>query len=270
MSEEPPPPPHAPAPSPTPANPTPSSGGLSRGAWFGIGCASLALIAVVAAVLAALWALNRVADTVKGFAEDPSQFVEFVINANPDLEVERNDPAEGVMVIRNTTTGEETKISYQDIRDGKISFDTEEGTFAIDASDSDGAVSVTTPDGETVVSTDLDVTGHPAWLPLYPGADPTFATRSVKGDGSQSGMLTFTTVDAPEKVIPWTVSQLENSGLSVSRSETRVGNGSATVISATTSPPERSVTVTVTRSDQTQIAVNYEDKPSQRPTPQTE
>ena len=95
-------------------------------AWVAIGCVGIVVFGAVA-VGAGLWWVGRKA---KAMAEDPTAVVEMIAAMNPDIEIVDRDAGNGKVTVRNKQTGETVTVDLDDIRQGKISFSSDEGEEA--------------------------------------------------------------------------------------------------------------------------------------------
>ena len=246
--QSPPPPPSYGAPAPAPRK------GLHPLAWVGIGCGVLLVIALIAVVAGGMFIKSKVDD----FAENPEMAaVELMIKANPELELVESDREAGTMTIRNKQTNETITVNYQDIKNGEISFETDEGTSSIDMTGGeDGGITITDANGQT--ATLGGEAQMPDWIPSYPGATSEGAYSATSPDGA-SGGFTVTTSDSPTEVLDFYESQLEGAGFTVEKTTYTAGDGSGGAISA--EGDNRQVSLMVNTSEGgTSAIVTYTDK----------
>ena len=257
----PPPPPPGVAPQPVP----PPKKGLSPLAWIGIGCGVLAVLAVIGAsimVAAGGWFLKKQADKLE---KNPTLVAaEWIVRANPDLEVVSSDEQAGTLTIKNTKTGETVTMNAKDVKEGRIEFKTKDGTAVFDASGKDGTIKVTDEKGSQVAT--LQAGGGapqnlPSWLPVYPGGtvQGTFDTKTADG---RSASFSLTTSDTGDKVISFYESRLKEAGLKVdSTTVTSTAEGKGGILTASGENPHREVSVLVGASEgQTTAAITFNEK----------
>jgi hypothetical protein len=181
--QSPPPPPPAPAPPPY-MGPPPGHGpapkkGLPPLAWVGIGCGGLVVLIAVIAAITAGTVVKKVAQSLK---EHPGKdAVEALLGQLPDYEKVSEDVERGSISIRAKTSGENIATDYDSLVLGKT-----------EVRDATGAA---TPIAKG------DLANIPAWVPRYAGAtDEKMVVQ--RDDASQtSGVLAFTTYDAPQAVV---------------------------------------------------------------------
>jgi hypothetical protein len=264
VNDQPTPPPPPPGVSYQPAPPPPKKG-LSPLAWIGIGCGALAVLAAIGFFImlaAGGWFLKKQADKLE---KNPAlTTAEWIVRANPDLEVVSTDEDEGTLTIRNTKTGETVTMNAKDVSEGRIEFKTKDGTAVFDASGKDGTIKVTDEKGSQVAT--LQAGGGapqnlPSWLPVYPGGtvQGTFDTNSAEG---RSASFTLSTPDPGDKVLSFYESQLKEAGLKVDSTITSsTAEGKGGILTASGENPRREVSVLVGASEgKTTAAITFQEK----------
>lgn len=263
----PPPPPPAPAPqAPAPSySPPPNPGGASSQggsgmplwAKIGIGCGCVTAIIVAVLLYGLVWGAKKAVNMAQDFEKNPAKAVEALIELNPKLDVVENDPATGRITVRDTSTGEESTFDYSDVKEGRLSFEGDQGSFSVDTNDGEGLV-ISTPEGEAKLGNDLsDV---PPWVPTYPdlsGTDQGGMT-SVQGE-TASGMMGGKTADSLEVVEAWYQKKLESNGFTVERNTMSFGDQRQIILNAKKEGIDQ-LTVAIGSGqgdDQTQVAVTY-------------
>ncbi len=257
----PPPPPSFP---PQPAPPPPKKG-LSPLAWIGIGCGALVVLAAIGFMImlaAGGWFLKKQADKLE---KNPTLTIaEWYVRANPDYELVSADEATGTITIREIKTGEEITVNAKDLKEGKLTVKTKDGTAVFDASAKDGTVKVTDEKGSQVAT--LQAGGAapqdlPSWLPVYPGGtvQGTFDTNNAEG---RSASFTLATPDTSDKVLSFYESRLKEAGLKVGSTITsNTAEGKGGILTASGENPHREVSVLVGASDgQTTAAITFQEK----------
>ncbi|MGA2269115.1 MAG: hypothetical protein ABSH44_11665 [Bryobacteraceae bacterium] len=119
--------------------------------------------------------------------------------ANPDAEVLSTDEGRGTITIRDKKTGKVVTMTFDQAKNGKFSF-TAQGD-----------------DGKTAsLEIGAGADKLPSWVPAYPGAkvEGTFA---IKGDSGEAngGTFTFSTPDAPAKVMSFYQDKCKELGIKV-------------------------------------------------------
>lgn len=182
---------------PPPPGATGSKQGMPGWAKIAIGCGCLLLLIGVGVAGFVYWGAKKAID----IASDPAKMAEFAINANPDLEVVKNDKDAGTMTIKNTKTGEVTTVNYADIQNGKLTFEGNDGeTYGIDGSQAQdgekGGITFTGPDGNKATFGVGDTENVPSWVPLYPSAKETISAYQAESGEDISGLVTQTSSDS--------------------------------------------------------------------------
>jgi len=167
-----------------------------------------------------------------------------VAAANPDVEVLKTDDSAGTITVRNRKDGKVITLSFDEIKDGK---------FSMRAFDEEGK-SATVEFGAKAKL--------PSWVPDYPGSTPV-ATFSAKGDSpgerAEAGNFSFTTKDAPEKVISFYQNKLRELSM---KTEFTAGSAEGSILSATDPNSSRSLHIIVGGGhDETSVNVTYGQKP---------
>src|ERR1700693_5048632 len=130
-------------------------------------------------------------------ARNPALVMTKVITAaNPNVEVITVNKGSQQITLRDKKTGETYNISFDDVKNGRISM-----------KGSNGRASFSRGGGAKV----------PAWVPEYPGSDPQSAFSAQGRDGA-SGTFTFKTPDPADKVTRFYQDQLQSSGLHITSS----------------------------------------------------
>lgn len=233
--------------------------GLSPLAWTGIGCGSLAIIAIAALAFVFGWGMRQAsefADKLTEYAEDPVALVELIASQSPDVEIVSKDEAAETITIRNNADGTEITVDYKDLRDGNLSFINADGEFNFEMSSADGSLTIETPDAKTVVGSNTATSDLPAWVPVYPGAvSQAIGTTKLDG-GKTAGLVTFTTSAPVADVAAWMRETLEKNGFTTSVTTTREN----TVIFGESTTDSRSVTSTLAAdNDKTTIETGYQN-----------
>ena len=169
-------------------------------------------------------------------ARNPALVMTKVITAaNPNVEVLSVSKGSQQITLRDKKTGETYNISFDDVKNGKISMKSDNGRAAI-----------TIGGGAKV----------PAWVPDYPGSDPQSAF-SARGQDGETGTFTFKTRDPVDKVTRFYEDQFHSSGLHI----TSNSQGSGSMLVAEDDAKKRTITVIVgVDTSNTTVAVTYANK----------
>ena len=254
----PPPPPPAAGPPPTGGGTQPpkKKGGALK--WVLIGCLGLILVSGLFFVTCSMFVAKKAKDFAGEMSENPAgTLARMAVRANPDLEIVEDDPEAGKLTIRDKRSGEEITIDYEDIQEGRISFDTPEGKLDIDAQGgADGVVRMETPEGErTVYGAGGDAADLPDWIPAYAGGSAPEVAYTRRGGGTNAGAYTFTTSDSPSRVIRFYEEALQAEGFEVVVHSAAEGG-----LVTASSDDGRTAQVTANREDDgTKVAVNFSE-----------
>jgi hypothetical protein len=129
--------------------------------------------------------------------------------ANPDAEIVSLDERGGIVVVRDRKSGKTIRMNFADIKQGRMSFDSEDGRVSLAAA-ADGSIQL------------------PAWLPAYSGAHDAGGI-SASGANGDSGTYGFQTADAPAAVISFYEAALKKAGFEIQQ---RIESGVATILTA--------------------------------------
>lgn len=171
--------------------------GLPGWAKIAIGCGCLLLIVgallVFGVVGAGYWGFKKAEEAVN----DPSKLVEWVVAANPDLEMVENNKEAGTFSVRDVKTGEVTTFNYSDFKDGNFSIEGKDGQKVnIGASqEPGGGLKISGPDGQEVNIGGGAAVDVPSWVALYPSATETTVGFRIATGEEVNGLVTQTTTD---------------------------------------------------------------------------
>ena len=239
-----------------PVQGVPTKKKMSVWAWVAIGCVGIVVIGAVA-VGAGLWWVGRKA---KAMAEDPTAIVEMMAAMNPDIEVVDRDAGNGKVTVRNKQTGETVTVGLDDIREGKISFSSDEGEATMSLDQEAGKIEIQSEgqDGGTV-SFGGD-TRLPDWIPTYPGAASEGVYNAETAEAT-TGTFSMTTTDGVDEVFAYLKGQLEGGGYTVSENRFTGPQGDGGMLSGESADGKRSLTYTMSASDgKTQVGGMYNQK----------
>jgi hypothetical protein len=254
------------SPPPYPPPGQPAKKGLSPLAWVGIGCGALLVVGfIVFAIIT--FVIGR---KVKDMADNPDvaamTAIEWVIKANPDIELVESDKEAKTFTVRDKKSGEEITVSLEDAKNGNFGFksrgaDGKEETANVDFS-GDG-MTVTNEKGEVAtLGAGGEVKDLPSWLPAYPNGTSQGAFSS-KTDTENNIAFTVTTKDAVDDVIAFYKEKLEGQGLKIEEN-TFSQNGKVTggVVTATSEDQKRQVTLMIGEGseNETSLTVTVSEK----------
>ena len=187
--------------------------------WILLGLAGLIVLGILGTLAVAYW-----------FVRNPGEAMAKVLTAaNPNIEVRNVDNAERRITIRDRRNGKEVTVSFDDIKDGRISFS---GT---DENGKVGRVELGGGAGKL-----------PSWVPVYPGSKIQSHLSGSGEDGTkveEGGVYTFTTVESPAQVMSYYQDKARDLGMKV---ELTTATSEGGHISAADEDSSRSLVVLVT------------------------
>ncbi len=244
-------------PPPPPAQPAKKK--VSPWVWVLGGCLVLVVLVLLLMGGCTWFLADKAKDMAAEFEANPARAAaEMAVRLNPDLELVSSDEEAGTMTVLQKSTGEEVTLNFQDIAEGKFSFETDEGTSSISFDpEGEGGVTVEGPDGTTSYGAKAG-DELPSWIAVYPGAsEPQGAYSSTSGD-QRSGAVSFRTGDPVARVLEFYERSLKAAGLEVSKTTFTAQGSAGGMLNGNSEEPTRSVTVMVNDEDgETAIAVNY-------------
>ena len=241
----------------------PAKKGLPVWAWVGIGCGALIVLVMIVITVAGFLVANKVKDVAGDFEDNPAMATaRLIVKLNPGLEEVSTDEEEGTITVRNTETGEIVTVNFDDIENGKFSFTTDEGEVTVDASGvaESGSVNITTEDGSVVYQAGVVSEGLPAWVPVYPGAEPT-NRHSLNTADSISGGFQLETSDPVAGVLEFYRSALEGEGYAISVNTFSQDDAQGGMVNGSHEDSGRTVMAILNSEDgTTTVNVNYSDQ----------
>lgn len=242
-------------PSPPPA---PAKKGLSPLAWVGIGCGVILLLGAIA-FAGFLFFVKQQADKL---SKNPVMAAaELAVKFHPDYELVSKDEDKSTLTVKNVKTGEVVTLNAEDIKEGRWTVTTDQGTMEVDTSG--GEVRVKGKEGESAT---FEFGGGaakaPSWMPTYPGgkAEGSFSANTPEG---RATTFTMTTSAGVKEVLDFYERELKTAGLSVKKTSLDT-NGETTggTVSGESGDGKRTANVVVSRSGgSTQAMVNVMEKP---------
>ena len=178
--------------------------------------------------------------------------------AHPDVELIGVDRSTGKVTLREKSSGKTVTLDFEQIRQGKISFETGEGDTGRISPDSEPR-----PAEGRSGTVEWQAEGEvrlPAWLPIYAGAEVKGSTKSRIGAEELVSVILLT-ADPVERVSAFYRGVLERGGFKVELSSHATG-GRADLISASSSDDKRRASVIVGREEEgTVITLTAQERP---------
>lgn len=188
-------------------------------AWIGIGCGVIILIGVIVVLGAGIFVYDKASDFVEDFSENPAAAAaETIVRLNPELDLVESDREGGTITIREKSSGKELTFNYEDIEEGRFSFESSDGERAsFDARGEDGVLKIETEDGTTTIGATGSGIELPEWLPVYGNVSGEVAGFTSVSNDTATGTVGFETLDDLEKVMEFYEEILTDLGAEVSR-----------------------------------------------------
>jgi hypothetical protein len=176
------------------------------------------MVVLVVVMVGGFFVARKVQDVAADFEENPAlATARMIVKLNPELEEVSTDEDAGTMTIRNTKTGEEITVNFEDIEEGRFSFTTDKGEITVDASEmkDSGSIKVTNDEGAVVFSTGGAVSEDvPSWVPVYPGSEP--ANRhTMRTEEEETGGFELETSASVAEALEFYKTALEGEGYEV-------------------------------------------------------
>ena len=235
--------------------------GLPVWAWVGIGCGALIVLVLIVVTVGGFLVANKVKDVAADFEKNPAMATaRMIVKLNPELEEVSTDEEEGTITVRNTETGEEITVNFEDIEEGKFSFTSGDREITVDATDLEegGSLKVTDDTGAVVFSTgETSAEDIPPWVPVYPGTEPT-SLRTMRTDASLTGGFEVVTSDRVAVVLDFYRTTLEGAGYKVNVNTFSQDDSEGGMVNGRHESEQRSVVVILNSEEgSTKVVVSY-------------
>jgi hypothetical protein len=245
--------------------PAPEPSGGNKGLKIVLfGCLGVIVLGTIVATVTGLFVAKKVHDVVGDAASSEAgpllAAAKIAIAANPELEIVSTDDRKGTITIREKATGKTMTVSFEDIKNGKLVFEGQDGEKAVIGGKSEGeaGIEISTPDGTARMGG--GPVKLPSWLPEYPGAKGSGVFTSNTKDGI-SGSVGFETADSAEKVEGFYKEALEDADMKVTRTAMQGGGNSLVMLTANSEDSKRTANITITKTgDATKFNVTYQSK----------
>jgi len=242
----------------------PKKKGLSTLAWIGIGCGVLVVIVAAVMVVATLFVVKKAKDVAGDFKDNPEMAAaRLIVKVNPEIEEVSSDEEAGTITVRHKKTGEIVTVSIQDLKEGRITFTTDEGEVSVKAEGDaeQGTLSVSRGDETWKLKTGVDTAGElPGWVPVLPDAEVS-NTHVVDGEGRVSGGFQLNSGESVDGAVEFYRSKLESGGFEVRVNTFSLGkDDSGAVVTGSQGDGQRSVTAMIrTEEGATRVVVSYQE-----------
>ncbi len=244
-----------------PEIPSEKKKGLPPLAWVAIGCLGLMMFGGLVVTVGGIFVAHKVKQVASDMEEDPvATTAKILAAASPDIEFVKADKDAREVTFRDTKSGKELIVGYDDIKNGKVTFTSEGKTAEIEVKqngDDAGQMTIRSEDGNATFQAGGDVKNLPDWVPMLPGATPQGSFTSETSDG-RAQAFHFETEKKVDEVLDYYQKELEGAGLTVhSRTATNEGG----VLVAASADEKRSLTVMAsTDNGELEVVVNVNEK----------
>jgi hypothetical protein len=194
--------------------------------------------------------------------ENPALAVAKMVAAvNPDVDIVDVDEGEGLITLRDKKSGKTVTVDFEQLKQGKISFESDEGervTLEAEGEGDVGSLRVESPEG-TFQYGAASSAEMPGWMPAYPGAGVEGIMSSQTPEG-RGGAFSFTTSHPVEQVMKFYAEGLERAGLEVTTVH-QGGREPGGIVRGADEERERNAMVIIgTDSDGTTVNVTFAEK----------
>lgn len=239
-----------------PAAPVQGKKGLPVLAWIAIGCGGIVVLGGIAFMILGWLAVNKMKDVASEFEDNPTKAAaEMIVGMNPDLEMVESDEDAGTVTIREKSSGKVVTFDYQDIKEGRFSFESEDGRIEVtgQGDGDEGVVNITTGEGETRIGGGGEI---PDWVPAHPDTTSRKSLMHSSGATGDTGHAAFTVDDDAGEVVAFYKEAFEQEGYAVSVVEGSSAQGSITMVSGQKDGANMTASVT-DKGDTSEVVVQY-------------
>jgi hypothetical protein len=224
--------------------------------WILAGVLGLFVLMGIVVIAGGLFLAKKASD----MAANPGlAAVKLMVAANPDVEMVSSDEGKGTITIREKKTGKVVTVDFDQIKDGRITFEQDGEKVSIESSAKGEGVDIKGAGGRLTFGGDAKL---PDWLPPYPGATAKATGAQADSATEQSGMVVFTTSDAPQKVLDFYQDALKKAGITDLSNTTTTADGKlAGMLMGQSSDQRRSAQVLFGADDgKTSATITYSSK----------
>ena len=200
--------------------------------WILVGILGLFALLGIVVVAGGIFVAKKVQDA----AGNPGRAAaKLIAAANPDVEIVSSNEAAGTVTFKDTSTGKVVTVDFDQIKQGRISFEGEGEKVTIGADAS---------------------TRLPEWLPVYPGAT-TSGTFAMQGSNESAATVGLTTSASIDEVSKFYEEAFKKAGLSTNTNLMQQGG----MISGESADKKRSAVVSMAAGDEgLTVGITYSDK----------
>lgn len=232
---------------------------MSPLAWILVGCGGLVLLGGIAFGVFLFWAGKKVKTLAEDAEKDPGLLLAKTIGAtNPEIEFVGK---EGEMyTFRNEKTGEEISISLDDLKQGKISVTSAEGTSELSFSEENGQAEfkMETPDG-SYTSSSGDLSQLPEWMSMPEGAE-VMSHIHQNTEAQTGGMLTLRLTGDLDSAAAYYRQFMAEQGFELAESSFSSGDQHTLHLQGKNETLRRSLNVTLSSGESVQANLLYSEE----------
>ncbi len=242
--------PASPVPPPAPAKKSPV-------VWVLAGCLGLVAIVLIVVTVGGFFVAKKVHEAGNNPAFAATKLL---AQMNPNVEVVTSDEGKGTITLRDKKTGKVVTFNFEDIKNGHIVFEGENGErteIRGQGEGESGSMEIKTDKGTARFGAG-SAANLPSWLPVYPGSTPEGAF-SAQGQEGTGGVYGFKTNDSMEKVADYFEQALKSAGLKTEKNVINQNGVPLTaMVSGKTEDEARQVNITISKqAGETHVGVTY-------------
>lgn len=225
--------------------------GLPTWAWFGIGCAGLLALVLVVVIALGVFAVKKVKDVAGDLSGSSPEMTaaRMIVKMHPDIEEVSEDTEAGTITIREKKSGKEITVNLQELKEGKFSFDTEEGHVEISAEEGEGqgGLKISSEKGTMIVGQGAEG-AYPEWLPIPDGM---IAKGQYMADdeGARKGAVKLDGDFDAKAIQDFYEKTLKDEGFEVQKNSFSHDKQSMTVLQGVNADQGHSLTVTIVQAE---------------------
>ncbi len=249
-----------------PAAPAPAKKKMGALGWVLIGCLTILILLGAGFAAVTFVVARKVKSVAESFEKDPVRAAaELAVRVNPEVELVSTDEAAHTMTIREKATGETVTLDWSEISEGRFRFEADGKELTLDATQTEDGAVVTLQDGTGEALATIGTSapgGELDWFPRYPGASELSVNYTAQAAEGRNDFFTFTTGDAPEKVLDFYAAALEGKSFETSKTVSTTDGQTGGMVLAWNADRSETLTLVVGREgDLTQVGVNATRKP---------
>ena len=212
------------------------------------GCGGLLVLVLLVASVIAFYIHSKAAE----FGRNPAfAAAKLAMSLNPEVEVLNANESTGKITLREKKTGKTVTMDFRDIQKGRFSFEDAEGKkidLQAQAEGDSGSLTVKGPDG-TMQFGSGSAAKIPSWVPQYPGGQVA-GTASAQGGQGDAGTFQVKCSGTVEAVAAFYEREIKAAGMTVQKHSMQSGKTSMIMVMGENTSDGRSVSATVSSTDQ--------------------